>query len=75
VIPGVFDFGHPCFDFAAKGCLDGNLTGRVGVERAEFEHRPHLHSLLVKYDPDSVKGMEILQLVRKHDPAATIVGL
>jgi hypothetical protein len=30
---------------------------------------------LVKYDPDAVEGMEILQMVRKVDPEAMMVGL
>jgi hypothetical protein len=29
----------------------------------------------VKYDPDAVQGMQILDMVRKMDPVATIVGL
>jgi hypothetical protein len=29
----------------------------------------------VKYDPDAVEGMEILQMVRKVDPEAMMVGL
>jgi hypothetical protein len=30
---------------------------------------------MVKYDPDAVEGMEILQMVRKLDPVATMVGM
>jgi hypothetical protein len=55
--------------------LERNLLGRIGVDCAEFEHSPHPHSILVKYDPDAVEGMEILQMVRKLDPAASMVGM
>ncbi len=66
---------RPELDAQARIGLERNLMGRIGVDCAEFEHRPHPHSILVKYDPDEVKGMEILQMVRKLDPAAIMVGL
>jgi hypothetical protein len=31
--------------------------------------------LIVKYDPDTVQGMDILNMVRKVDPVASMVGL
>jgi hypothetical protein len=55
--------------------LARTLEGRIGIDCAEFSHHPHSHSLMVKYDPEAVNGMEILQLVRKLDPVATRVGL
>ena len=30
---------------------------------------------MVKYDPAAIEGMELLQMVRKLDPVATMVGL
>jgi hypothetical protein len=30
---------------------------------------------MVKYDPDAVEGMELLQMVRKLDPVASMVGM
>jgi hypothetical protein len=66
---------HPDLDAQAKKELERKLSGRIGVDCAEFIHHPRLHSVMVKYDPDAVKGMEILQMVRKVDPVATMVGL
>jgi hypothetical protein len=66
---------RPELDAQARMGLERNLLGRIGVDCAEFEHRPHPHSILVKYDPDAVEGMEILQMVRKLDPAASMVGM
>jgi hypothetical protein len=66
---------HPELDVQARTGLEKNLMGHVGVDCAEFTHQAHSHSLMVKYDPDAVEGMEILQMVRKLDPAASMVGM
>lgn len=66
---------HPDMDMRARTDLEKALEGRIGIDCAEFTHKSHSHSLLVKYDPDAVKGMDILQMVRKVDPVATIVAL
>jgi len=66
---------HPELDEPARKELERNLMGHIGIDCAEFDHNPHPHSLLVKYDPDAVEGMEILQMVRKLDPVAMMVGM
>lgn len=66
---------HPELDAQARKDLERELMGHIGVDCAEFDHLPHPHSLMVKYDPDEVVGMELLQMVRKLDPAATMVGM
>lgn len=66
---------HPDLDARERTELERKLMGRIGVDCAEFDHHPHPHSLLIKYDPDAVEGMEILQMVRKIDPVATMVGM
>jgi hypothetical protein len=66
---------HPELDALTRTSLEKELMGRIGVDCAEFIHRPHPHELMVKYDPDAVEGMEILQMVRKVDPVATMVGM
>jgi hypothetical protein len=66
---------YPELDESARSDLTRIVEGRVGVDCAEFDHHAHHHSLIVKYDPDEVKGMQILEMVRKVDPAATMVGL
>lgn len=66
---------HPELDVHDKAEVTRWLESRIGVDCAAFSHHPRSHSLLVKYDPDALKGMEILQIVRRLDPVATMVGL
>lgn len=68
-------FVHPEFDQDLRMKLEKKLEGCVGVDCAEFEHKPHPHALLVKYDPDAIKGIQILEMVRTVDPDASGVGL
>lgn len=66
---------RPELDEQVRRDLERKLMGRVGVDCAEFEHKPHPHSIMVKYDPDEIAGMAILQVVRKIDPNASRVGM
>lgn len=66
---------HPELDAEERIHLENQVSGRVGVDCAEFDHHAHPHALIVKYDPDTVHGMQILNMVRKIDPAASLVGL
>ena len=66
---------HQELDAQTRTELERKLSGRMGVDCAEFLHTPHPHSLMVRYDPDALAGMEILQMVRKLDPVASMVGL
>ena len=66
---------HPALDTQARAKLEKRLLGCVGVDCAEFNHHSQPHAMLVKYDPDEVQGMQILNIVRTVDPAATRVGL
>jgi hypothetical protein len=55
--------------------LAKSLEHQIGIDCAEFSHQPDSHSLMVKYDPDELKGVEILKMVRRFDPEATLVGM
>ncbi len=66
---------HPELDVHARVNLERRLRECMGVDCAEFDHRPHPHTLVVKYDPDEVEGMEILDMVRSVDPVASRAGL
>ncbi len=66
---------HPELDAQKRTELEKMIEGQIGVDCAEFEHHPHPHALIVKYDPDALRGMQILDMVRKTDPSATMVGL
>ncbi len=66
---------HPELDAKARSDLERNIEGHIGVDCAEFIHQPHTHTLMVRYDADTIQGMQILDMVRKLDPQATRVGL
>ena len=66
---------HPELDEQKRTNLEKMVEGRVGVDCAEFDHHAHHHAMMVKYDPDAIQGMQILDIVRKTDPAAAMVGL
>lgn len=66
---------HPELDIQGRNKLEKRILGCVGVDCAEFNHHPHPHSLVVKYDPDEIQGMQILEIVRTVDPVATRIGL
>ena len=51
------------------------LEGHAGVDCAQFNHHAHPHALIVKYDPDAIEGMQILQIVRQYDTRAAMGGL
>jgi hypothetical protein len=66
---------HPELGSQIRMNLERKMMGRIGVDCAEFEHKPHPHALLVKYDPEEVKGIELLHMVHDLDPKASIVGM
>ena len=66
---------HPELDAQSRSKLEKRIMGCVGVDCAEFDHHEHHHLLVVKYDPDEIQGMQILDIVRTVDPVATRVGL
>lgn len=66
---------HPELDAGARTSLERSLEGHIGIDCAEFMHQPHPHALMVRYDPEAIQGMEILDLVRRIDPEASRVSL
>jgi hypothetical protein len=66
---------HPELDAQARSNLERRIMGCSGVDCAEFDHHAHPHAMVVKYDPDEIQGIKILEIVRTVDPAATRVGL
>ncbi len=66
---------HPELGMQERNKLERQLEGHIGIDCAEFSHRPHSHELMVKYDPEALQGMEILQMVRRLDPVASRIGL
>ena len=66
---------HPELDTQARTNLEKRIMGCVGVNYAEFDHHLHPHAMIIKYDPDEIQGMEILNMARMIDPVATRIGL
>lgn len=66
---------HSELDTRSRRDLEKRVLGCVGVDCAEFDHHPHPHAMIVKYDPDEIEGIDILSIVRTVDPVATRVGL
>ena len=66
---------HPKLDAQSRMALEKIVEGRLGVDCAQFDPHTHHHAMMVKYDPDAIQGMQILDMVRNTDPVATIVGL
>lgn len=66
---------HPDLEVSERTNVSRKLEGHIGVECAEFNHQTHPHVLVVKYDPDSIESMQILNIVREYDPRAALAGL
>ena len=66
---------HPVLDAESRAVLEKIVEGRIGVDCAQFDSHSHHHAMMVRYDPDAIEGMQILNVVRNTDPAAAIVGL
>ena len=66
---------HPGLDAQKRVELERMVEGKRGVDCAEFDSHSHYHAMMVRYDPDSIEGIQILETVRRTDPIASMVGL
>lgn len=66
---------HPELSLEARAKVEQEVMACTGVIAANFDHHQRPHALTVLYDPDAVQGKQILEVVQKSDPAATMVGL
>lgn len=66
---------HPELSAEARAKVEQEAMSCNGVIAANFDHHKHPHALTVLYNPDAVQGKQILEVVRRHDPAATMIGL
>jgi hypothetical protein len=66
---------HPELDAQKKDHLAKWIADCDGVDCVELDHHTSHYALIVKYDPDKVQSVRILNMVRQMDPVATIVGL
>ena len=73
--PDIMIYVHPELSVEGRSRVENEVMGCAGVIAAAFDHHKHPHALTVVYNPDATSGKQILDAVRKHDPAASMVGL
>ena len=66
---------HPELSQEARAMLEQEVMTCAGVIAANFDKHKSPHSLTVLYNPDAVQDTQILEVARRQDPAATLVGL
>jgi len=67
---------HPELSVDDRSKLVDDMLGNNGVVVASFDHhKEQPHALMVVYDPNAIHGRVILEVARKFDNAATIVGM
>ena len=66
---------HPELSPEGRAKVEQEAMACNGVIAASFDHHKHPHALTVLYNPDAVHAKDVLEVVRRHDPAATMVGL
>lgn len=71
----VLIYVHPELSAENRARVAQGVAKSVGVIAASFDKHKHPHALTVQYDPDAVQSKQILEVVRRHDPAASLVGL
>lgn len=71
----VLIYVHPELSAEDRARLAREVAGSVGVISANFDQHPHPHALLIQYNPDATQSKQVLEVVRRHDPAATMAGL
>jgi len=73
--PDIMIYVHPELSAENRAKVESAVMGCSGVIAADFDHHKHPHALTVVYNPDVIKGAQILAAVQKFDPAASLVGL
>jgi len=71
----VLIYVHPELSAEARKKMVNEVTAFAGVVSAKFDKHKHPHALTVMYNSNEVQSKQILDLVKKHDPAASLVGL
>lgn len=71
----VLIYVHPELSAEDRTRLTREVGGAVGVISANFDQHEHPHALIVQYNPDATQSKQLLEVVRRHDPTATMAGL
>lgn len=73
--PDVLFYIHPEMSADGRNKVEQELMTCKGVLAANFDHHEHPHMLDVLYDSDMTDSSQLLTMVRKFDPSATMIGL
>ena len=71
----VLIYVHPELSAEDRARVVQEVGGAVGVISANFDQHKHPHALLIQYNPNATQSKQVLEAVRRHDPAATLVGI
>jgi len=71
----VLIYVHPELLPEARTKIEHEVSACAGVISACFDQHKHPHALTVLYNPDAVQSKQILEVVRRHDPTSTMVGM
>lgn len=66
---------HPELSPETRAKVEKEVMSSAGVIAANFDHHKHPHALTVLYNPEEIQDKQILEVVRRCDPAATMVGM
>lgn len=71
----VLFYVHPELSLEDRAKVTQAVEACVGVISASFDKHKHPHALIVQYTPEAIQSKQILDVVRRHDPAATMAGM
>jgi len=74
-IVDVLIYVHPELLPEDRAKVEQGVLASAGVISANFDKHKHPHALTVEYNPDAVQSKQILEVARRYDPVATMVGL
>jgi hypothetical protein len=66
---------HPELSQEERVKVEQEVMSCAGVIAANFDKHKSPHALTVLYNPDAVQDKQILEAVRRQDPAASLVGM
>lgn len=66
---------HPELSPEKRAKLEQEVSAKNGVITANFDHHKHPHALIVLYNSDVIQSKQILDVVKRLDPEATMAGL
>lgn len=73
--PDILIHVHPDLSSYVRTKVENDVLASKGVIAANFDHHKQPHSLIVVYNADATSGQQILDVVKKYDPAASMAGL